>query len=445
MAERSTQFTVSGSRFTETADNFAGSSFAQEVSLINHSCIDGQEPWYLLPHTGFNIRLQIDQLERDLERGYELGKTAGEILEENFPKIEQDIQGFKTEYLCQGLLFPIVLDTKLVDGRRRLVAPLYNSKLFIKTVSEQERQGTVKPSLIRVEDFLLEAPPGSIAIMTSPPGPSGFEDITYLDSQTYIWQVQEDGKPRGFTIRTDMSLEENRRLLISLGIDEKHLSADSLENKLARIAANPVFIRHDQGQREWTVEDVIDIIQFIKRSDFAYNSRQFSEIYEELQNPQCLWTLDETTKRLTDELKTFFLEQLASDRYARQDLEIALGITVLKLAREIRTYNRHQLENSISHFSNLDSHISRAISSAGYLTTLAQIQQLPGCHGGGTTSNQEGYISTGTISSRHAEISTSGEKTLNCICPFCKNKVEAIISNGRITCPQCHSSTPYEC
>jgi len=40
---------------------------------------------------------------------------------------------------------------------------------------------------------------------------------------------------------------------------------------------------------------------------------------------------------------------------------------------------------------------------------------------------------------------TSSEKTLNCRCPFCNRHVEANISSGRITCPECGNSAPYQC
>lgn len=38
-----------------------------------------------------------------------------------------------------------------------------------------------------------------------------------------------------------------------------------------------------------------------------------------------------------------------------------------------------------------------------------------------------------------------GEKTLNCQCPFCRQQVEAIITCGKIICPKCGQSAPYEC
>ncbi len=78
-----------------------------------------------------------------------------------------------------------------------------------------------------------------------------------------------------------------------------------------------------------------------------------------------------------------------------------------------------------------------------------------GCPGGqsGFSLNQPSFLkslglSIGAMSTvDFAEISNSnaGEKTLNCKCPFCGMRVEAKISSGKISCPKCHNSAPYEC
>lgn len=43
--------------------------------------------------------------------------------------------------------------------------------------------------------------------------------------------------------------------------------------------------------------------------------------------------------------------------------------------------------------------------------------------------------------SHKIEITT--ERTLCCTCPFCRKKVEATISNGKIACPNCHKEATY--
>jgi len=39
----------------------------------------------------------------------------------------------------------------------------------------------------------------------------------------------------------------------------------------------------------------------------------------------------------------------------------------------------------------------------------------------------------------------NASKTLECTCPFCKEKVQAKIHNDRISCPHCHKEAPYAC
>lgn len=42
-------------------------------------------------------------------------------------------------------------------------------------------------------------------------------------------------------------------------------------------------------------------------------------------------------------------------------------------------------------------------------------------------------------------LTQSGEITLECTCPFCQTRVTAIISEGRIYCPNCGKSASYKC
>lgn len=45
-----------------------------------------------------------------------------------------------------------------------------------------------------------------------------------------------------------------------------------------------------------------------------------------------------------------------------------------------------------------------------------------------------------------SQVSTKTEKSvLPCTCPFCNKKVNAKIENGKITCPRCNKSAPYQC
>lgn len=418
---------------TPKKNYFTQSDLSAEVARIKHPGIEEQDFWYHLPGTGFNVRLQIDELEEDLRIGIHEGKSPLQVLEETFPKIEQNIQGFKIEYLCQGLLFPIVLDKQIIEGRPRIVAPLYNNKLLIDTVSNKERRGAVEQSVTKVEEFLLGAEPGSIAILTSPDGWSGFEGITYQDTQTYIWRIMGDGRPMGFGVRTDMNLSQNRQFLKAFGKDISNVG--TLNDQIVEVVANHVLINVKPGQKPWHFEDVVDILKKIKASTFAYKGKLFDEIYEQLKDPEELWTLDQTTKNLTAQLRSFFEQKLAQGIYQRQELEIALGITVLKIAQAIR--NPQLTETRHSEWMN------PAQLAGGYGATLHEVQQLIGCNGGGSTSKSQ--IFTRSLSPRAAGNSElpESEETLCCTCPFCNTEVEAVIAKGRIYCPHCKESAPY--
>lgn len=387
-------------------------------------------PWYLLPGTGFNIRLQVDQFLSDIKEGTSLDAA--------FQKIEQDIQAFKIEYLCEGLLFPIVLDFKEVNGQKRIVAPLYNNKLLVETTTEQERAGAVKKSITQLEKFLLEAPKGSIAVMTSPAGWSGFDGITYQDTQTYIWQVQQDGKLRGFSARTDMTVEHNKKLLTYLGVEREKLDGQTAKENLINIVANSVFITRDQNQKQWQIEDVVSIIKYVKNSPFAYKNRFFDEIYESLKNPERLWTLDETTQKLLDEFKNGIKRKIESGNFTRRDIEIALGTTVLKLAQLIRRGRTNYYQPQTTSIRNIPLETP-----VEFRAILEDVRSIPGCAGGGSSPS----IFAGSLSPRFTGslFNFSSEKTLNCECPFCHTKVDAVISDGKITCPNCEKSAPYEC
>lgn len=80
-------------------------------------------------------------------------------------------------------------------------------------------------------------------------------------------------------------------------------------------------------------------------------------------------------------------------------------------------------------------------SSEVYLFQQAQRMGLIGEHPASCSSSKTSAFNTMLESSKMME----GEKTLNCTCPFCNTRVEAVISGGRIQCPHCGKSAEYHC
>lgn len=379
----------------------------------------GFDEFYKLEGTGFNIGLQANQFTADIKKGAEDGMDFDRVLDGAFSKIEQDIQGFKTEYLCEGLLFPIVLNKKNVDGRVRVVAPLYDDKLLVDTTTEQERNGAVKKSLQKIENFLVDAKPGSIAVMISPPGWSGFDGINYEDTQTYIFQVRKDGTLRGFAVRTDMDINDNKNLLVALGKSREEVEKGSEVDDVVGIVSSPVLIEGGKG-KDWEIEEVVKVIEYVKGSDVAYKSKRFSEIYKLLENPEHLWTLDSKTQKLVDGLKDFTRAKFADGSLTRQDFEIALGLTVLKLAHIVRGGS-----DSISNETNAMP--MRHKQDIPYHVILQDMQSLPGCNGGGRA----------LFDSVTPRWTTNGSMREWFNCPKCQYRADGPIGN---ICPGCFTT-----
>jgi hypothetical protein len=403
---------------------------------IKTDWIKEEKEWYLLPGTGFDVEKQVDLFSRSIRDGLGKGESHERIVDNWLDQTEQDIQGFKIEYLCEGLLFPIVLEKKVQDGKEQIVAPLYGDKRLLDTVSEEERNGSVKKTIEKVENFLLEAPAGSVALMTSPPGWSGFEGITYPDTQTYIWQVQEDGNIRGFTVRTDMDHEQNKQLLETFGMKKENLNSSNEHEELTNIVSHPVFLSGEEKKCE--IEDVVDVIQKIKGEN-AYKDRGFDEVYSQLENPEQLWTLDNTTRELVTQFREYVWDQIQNGTGDRKkNIQKMLGVTVLKLAEKIRKIpSQHEeltVENSDIFW----------MDERRYQGALQNIQQLGGCNGGGSDGRS---VMINSVTPRFGVISTENKKTLSCTCPFCNKRVEALIEGGKITCtnPTCKKSAPYNC
>jgi len=318
--------------------------------------------WYDLPKTGFMIKAQMDLLN----------SSAKDIW---LQQTKEDIKGFKLEYLCEGLVFPLYYDTDIVNGRKRMTAPLYGNKLMVDTVSIEERKGAVKTTLAdKIEPFLLTAPDGSIAVMTSPSGESGLKDesgrkIIFPDSQTYIWQKKGDGIV-GFTIRTDFENKEHGELLKRLGAYElkDNASVEIYVENAACISSN---------EKKMDIKDVVDIMRDVRFDNsggslFAFEDRMWSEVYQDLERKDDLWQFDEKTKQMVEEFKDYVLS--SGDMLSRRQVQEALAATVLRIAKFLRG-NKKRI--------NLNEYNIEERRRGSYGMVLEDVQSLPGCAGGG--------------------------------------------------------------
>lgn len=383
-----------------------------------------EEESFLLPGTGFNVSSQIERLSKNLHDGLENRKGFQEILDGSFQQVEQDVQGFVVEYLMEGVLFPIVLDRGVIDGKERIVGAFYDHKPWVDTITTDERNGAVKRALagdIRkgtfgVEDFLLSAKPGSIAVMTSPPGWSGLFDsdgqpIKFPYSQTYIFQVQKDGRPRGFTVKTDMRLDENEELLRRLKAPVN--KEGSYQERIVKVVENVVFIDASEGEN---IEDIVGLIKDIKKSNTAFvdtnkNVRYFDEAYKDLQNPEKLWTLNERTQKSVDEFREYVEFCFRNGIADQRNFQIALGVVLLKLSDSIRRPGKQSMAEGRMH------ELDRNDVQFDPRRALEKMQEVGGCNGGGKKKTQRDSISPREISTGESILEEDEYGSLEFDCP----------------------------
>lgn len=383
----------------------------------------GEEGLYLLPDTGFQVKTQIDLLLENHTKGIPLSDT--------FQQLDQDIQGFKIEYLVEQPVFPIVLEKKNYQGKQRLVGKLYGGKPLVDVTSGKERDGIVKASVQRIENFLLVGAPGSMAVMTSPKGWSGYVGIEYPDSQTYCFQVQADGQIRGFTLKTDMTLAQNKALLERLGVEKKAFEKEAdVKSGIKDVVNSVVFI--DPKEKK-SIEDIVQLIKHIKGGDVSYRDstgaqRTFNEMEELLRYPEALWMLDDTTKRLSDGLKEYISYRITSpDDKTRRDLEVAIGLVVMRLMHEVRPRKQIREMKINKAYSTIIERIPHAIFDPR--KTLEDMQKIGGCAGGG---NKQSNI-LNSITPRLTNLLNQDSEWFTC--PKCSYKADGPIGN---VCPGCN-------
>lgn len=401
----------------EDVNNLPKPSLAAEVDKINAA---RDHELYFLKNAGFQTKAQVDLLMQNIKDGVPLEKS--------FQQIEQDIHAFKTEYLVEGPLFPIVLNKVQKEGKTRIAGKLYADKLWVDAIDEKERDGAVKQSVLEMEQFLIDARPGSLVMMTSPSGWSGYDGITYPDTQTYAVEVQRDGSLRGFTLKTDMSLTQNKELLGRYrGLDHESLSNLNDKTAIKQLVSTVIKFYPEDKKK---IEGIIQDIKHIKDNEVAYvdsigRSRYFLEMMEHLANPESLWTLDETTQELADKLKEYISYRIQQpDPTMAQDIRVALGYTILQLMYKVRPPIRgaEMRSGAVYHPSE-----EQTILPFDPRREAEEMSKIPGCAGGGNN-GKNGTVDS--VTTRRAIL--NGEASLGDKCSCGANL------DNHYHCPGCN-------
>ena len=194
---------------------------------------------------GFNVSGEIDGLAKYRD----------------ITEIEMNIRHYIREYAKQGLVLPNLVylneEGKLVNLSGIPLVP---------RITAEERMGAILEASIKVESFINEGMPGSMAVITSPRGPSGMKDqndeaIDYPMTQTLIFIKEANGYLKSVNLVSDLTINQNKELREKLGTSGGNIFRINEMEDLAQIVRNPALLGPNSG---YSLEGILDEILRIR-------------------------------------------------------------------------------------------------------------------------------------------------------------------------------------
>lgn len=382
----------------------------------------GEAPWYALAGTGFRTKEQASQLIRNTLSPE--NKPDDKKMEIELAKVGQDVRSFEDEYLKQMLSLRFNLAWQEKDGKKKIVCPDYGNVTWESVTAKNEREGVVHEALFGkkdgkqkgVEEWLNTAPDNSLAVIVSPQGWSGLKDsdnkdIVFTESQIYALRKTPHGlEARTFRFEADINANEKMQRLMGLTVEKATDPKTRIKNTMMNVA---YITPSDADKSEKngltpvrSFEAVVSIMQeSVGGRKTAYGDRKFSEIAEFLQNPDLFTKRHPLTDNLITRLEDYSrleLQSSAAPREKEKNIQIALAITVLQLNKLYRaqeaekkksvepSFRRTQIHTDSGHEVSHGAIIAQLNSGLSYQREKADLQERPGCAGGGSRVNSAG-------------------------------------------------------
>lgn len=202
----------------------------------------------------------------------------------------------------------------------------------------------------------------------------------------------------------------------------------------------------------WPRPEQLDAAYFFKRPIVTMlSTEQILEIFAVDHNTQPE-KINQEIKETCDSYTSHYIRILVETPYEIEEIKMAIN-TIFNVADETEIKTRQRAWAGVEslqypQFASVEAAVNF------YGSQPVRIVHF-GCPGGqrGFSINQPDFLrnlafslgASSVVDFAEASTQNTGEKTLNCKCPFCGMQVEAIISSGKISCPQCQNSAPYKC
>jgi hypothetical protein len=307
------------------------------------------QDWFEINDVGFSIKKQMALLKGDDKKWVE--------------QTSRDLLGFSLEYLQQGTVFPFEYE---IEGGQ-LVDAKYGRRRMVDTVDPREREGAVLESLRRMQQHLLEGKDGAIAIMVSPPGPTGLtmddgRSIFYNDTMVFHMQKQGD-RVIGITLRSDST---NAKAVV------EELAGQALP-QVVTVMDCVRALSLNQGDATIGANDLVGILEKVSGGKNAYKEKTWGDMRRDLARRQFLYDFDSQVQAIVEDLNLYVL----AGTHSKLEIQKALAATFLRLSKYMLFDQRDEREDSFRLRSG-DIFITPT-----YGQIVDEVKKLPGCAGGG--------------------------------------------------------------
>lgn len=307
---------------------------------------------------------------------------------------------------------------------------------------DHDRENAEFDGFSKIQDVLCvkDAQLDTVIVSVSPPGEKG-SDYQHNFYDVFALRADEKGKyieARRYSSALSNSeyVQKLKELKPDLEISEDANDAYFLANPV-KIEANSQSVLEDRIHQHFHKEH-----EYMSEEDFRSVIGGCSGFIAEYTKTLAMDPRDERTQVLILNAilnrADYILDRM------REDKEITVG----------------RIRSSEGYSVRIDSSMYKA-----YVPTREELYMLgtqpvrqvnTGCGGSGGFSLESSLKSNNSyVISSNAQVSSgpfsvgdfgiSSERTLKCNCPSCGESVNAKISNGKITCPECHVTADYKC
>lgn len=294
----------------------------------------------LTEETGFPLWLEMNRFYNDINFALSAGQNLIEAVTVATNELEVNIRDHDVEFIKSKTVIPHSNRLDVVDGVQRQVGN--NGRPVVDAISSQERNGSVLEAAGIVESFLLFANPHSCGVTMSPSGWSGYE-LRHKNAQVMVSWKDQGEILKGLTFVTDLSEEQARQVMISLGVSEEALKGENEQERLINIVRNPAllaFPRSDINPFEYVFDKILAIrgredIKLLQK-DGSVEQRSVEQTKADIEKFDELLIFDQEEEACIFELRKFIMGRAPQlgDRNTQETVAKKIESTVLKLARE---------------------------------------------------------------------------------------------------------------